>query len=138
MQAAGANGRPPSHENEGASRRFEQWTHTEATVFYTSFHKHGLNWKVVAKAVGSKSADACEDLYRQHRPYLGLDKHLQDAQIFVAMAVGNGAVRPLSRTLSVETRTTMAWHLCCIPKSRSHTERKGALDAPANNSFHTV
>jgi RNA 3'-terminal phosphate cyclase len=129
MQATGANGRPPSHENEDGSRRVEQWTAAEATAFYTSFHKHGQSWKVVAKAVGSKSADACEDLLRQHAPYLRLDKHLQDAQIFVAMAVGNGAVRPLSRTLSLPAKK---YHdlACVISPSRIARQKDKALSMP--------
>lgn len=99
LQGAGANGRVPSYETEDGRKVTQQWTHDEAIVFYTSFHKQGADWRLIAKAVGSKSADACEELYNKHSPYLGLDRQYQVSEIFAAMVVGKGTVRPHPWTL---------------------------------------
>ncbi|KAK9820084.1 hypothetical protein WJX72_005985 [[Myrmecia] bisecta] len=61
------------------------WSDEEARQFYAAFESVGQNWGQVAQLVGSKSAEACEALFKQHAGYLTLPVQFRHEVAFLAM-----------------------------------------------------
>eukprot|EP00884_Botryococcus_braunii_P004641 jgi/Botrbrau1/14178/Bobra.182_3s0113.2 len=80
------DGREPPKDSK------DSWTATAARDFHRAYNLYKRNWRQVAKAVGCKTAQACEALYNEHSNFLNVDAGLRDEVVFVTMVCGQEEV----------------------------------------------
>ncbi|KAH0728186.1 hypothetical protein KY284_004051 [Solanum tuberosum] len=62
-----------------------QWSEEDLTRFYQAYRKYGKDWKKVASAVKSRSAEMVEALYTMNRAYLSLPEGTASVAGLIAM-----------------------------------------------------
>lgn len=50
------------------------WSAKEVKLFFQAYHEHGQEWDVVAEAVGTRTPENCESVFKQTQSFLSIPK----------------------------------------------------------------